>query len=72
MKPTEKLIIVKDLNMSKKYITVVFEYEQGAVLPEKLTEAFKGDGEYKDTRITAVSLEDEISRVEQLESELIA
>jgi len=53
--------------MTKKYITVVFEYEQGATLPKELTEAFKIGSEYKDTLITAVSLEDEISRVDKLE-----
>lgn len=57
--------------MPKKYITVVFEYEQGAALPQELTEAFKGNGEYRGTCISAVSLEDEISRVEKLENELV-
>ncbi len=53
----------------KKYMTVVFEYEEGAVLPKEITEAFKSDSmKFKDARITAVSLENEISRVEALES----
>lgn len=56
--------------MEKKYLTVVFEYNQGAKLPQELTAAFASDSmEYRDTKITAVSLEDEISRVERLEAE---
>ncbi|WP_045861695.1 hypothetical protein [Teredinibacter purpureus] len=52
-----------------KYMTVVFEYEDGAALPLELTAAFKGErSAYKDTTITAISFEDEISRVEQLEN----
>lgn len=56
-----------------KYMTVVFEYEQGAELPVELTTAFESDSmAYKDTKITAISLEDEISRVERLEMDLEA
>ena len=56
--------------MTKKYMTVVFEYEEGANLPMNLTTAFSSyDKKYEDTTITAISLEDEISRVEQLEME---
>lgn len=56
--------------MEKKYLTVVFEYNQLAKLPQELTAAFASDSmEYRDTKITAVSLEDEISRVERLEAE---
>lgn len=56
--------------MEKKYLTVVFEYNQGAKLSQELTAAFASDSmEYRDTKITAVSLEDEISRVERLEAE---
>jgi hypothetical protein len=54
--------------MDKKYMTVVFEYSDGAELPQEITKAFCGDGSYKDTTITAVSLEDEVSRVELLEA----
>jgi hypothetical protein len=54
-------------------MTVVFEYEDGAELPAELTSAFKTDSMiYRDTKITAISLEDEISRVERLEIELEA
>ena len=56
--------------MDKEYLTVVFEYESGAKLPQELTDAFtSASGAYKDARITAVSMEDEISRCEQLENE---
>lgn len=58
------------LKMEKKYITVVFEHEDGAELPKELTAAFASPSmKYRDTKITAISLEDEISRVEILESE---
>jgi hypothetical protein len=50
-------------------MTVVFEYEEGAEFPSKLTKAFAGSGLFEDAEITAISSEDEISRVEQLESE---
>ncbi len=50
-----------------KFMTVVFKYEKGAELPKQLTQAFVEDGLFKDTEITAISLEDEISRVEKLE-----
>lgn len=54
---------------AKQYITAVFEYEKGAKLPAKLTEAFKSESMvYEDVKITAISLEDEISRVESLEN----
>ncbi|MCG9612830.1 hypothetical protein L1D41_24645 [Vibrio harveyi] len=52
-----------------KFMTVVFKYEKGAELPKQLTQAFVEDGQFKDTEITAISLEDEISRIEQLEAE---
>lgn len=49
-------------------MTVIFEYEEGANLPMNLTTAFSSyDKKYEDATITAISLEDEISRVEQLE-----
>lgn len=57
--------------MKKRYLTAVFEYEEGAELPKAITDAFKSDSMmYKDAKVTAVSLEDDISRCEQLESQL--
>lgn len=59
--------------MTKKYFTVVFEYDDGAELLEKLTSAFKSDSmAYEDAKITAISMDDEISKVERLEIELEA
>lgn len=55
--------------MTKRYITVVFEYTDGAALPKELTTAFKDGGSYRDAVITAISMEDEISRVEQFEQQ---
>ena len=52
-----------------KFMTVVIKYEEGAELPKKLTKAFAENGQFEDAEITAISLEDEISRVEQLEAE---
>lgn len=52
-----------------KFMTVVFKYEESAELPKKLTKAFADKGQFEDAEITAISLEDEISRVEQLEAE---
>ncbi len=58
--------------MDKKYITVVFEYEQGTKLLQALTTAFSSDSRiYIDAKITAVSMEDEITRCEQLETEIV-
>jgi hypothetical protein len=51
------------------FMTVVFKYEDGAELPKKLTKAFAQNGQFEDTEITAISREDEISRVERLEEE---
>lgn len=51
----------------KNYMTVVFEYEDGAEIPKKLTKAFADNVEFKGTKITAISLEDEIIKVEKLE-----
>lgn len=56
--------------MAKKYITAVFEYDEGAAFPVELTKAFHEDVPFHDVRITAVSFEDEITRAEQLESAL--
>ncbi|WP_045861697.1 hypothetical protein [Teredinibacter purpureus] len=56
----------------KRYITAVFEYDEGALLPKKLTEAFKSESMmFEDTRITAISLEDEISRAEKMEDSVL-
>ena len=56
--------------MTKKYITAVFEYEAGAEFPAKLTAAFARNEAFQGVKISAVSLENEISRVEQLEDQL--
>jgi hypothetical protein len=57
--------------MAKKYMTVVIEYENGAKTPLEFTQAFSTeDSKYGDSRITAISMEDQISRVEQLEQSL--
>lgn len=53
-----------------KFMTVVIKYEEGAQLPKKLTKSFTEDGHFEDVEVTAISLEDEISRVEQLEQSL--
>ena len=50
--------------MNKKYITVVFEYEEGANLPLEITKAFCSDSR----EFQGVSMEDEISRLEELEN----
>ncbi|ELI5720930.1 hypothetical protein RRK67_004057 [Vibrio fluvialis] len=50
-----------------KFMTVVIKYEEGAELPKKLTKAFAENGQFEDAEITAISREDEISRVEELE-----
>lgn len=56
--------------MAKKYLTAVFEYEDEAQFVKGITEAFKDDKAFNDVRVIAVSWEDEISRVEQLDNEL--
>lgn len=54
--------------MPKKYITVVFEYVDGARLPMDITEAYKSETmRYQDV-VVAVSLENEITRVEKFEA----
>lgn len=50
-----------------KFMTVVFKYKSGAEFPKKLTKAFAESGQFEDTEITAISNEDEISRVEEFE-----
>jgi hypothetical protein len=60
---------MKFVVMEKQYLTVVFEYEEGAKYPSELTSAFaNNDGKFKDVNITAMSREDEITRIEKLES----
>lgn len=51
-----------------RFITVVFKCKGASELVSSMTEAFKGDGKYGDAVITAISLEDEISRAEKLEA----
>lgn len=59
--------------MAKKYLTAVFEYDESAEVPRAITEAFKSDSMmYGDVKVTAISLEDEITRCEQLEEQLEA
>ena len=52
-----------------RVMTVVIRYEPGAELPKQLTKAFAESVSFEGVEITAISLEDEISRVEQLEAE---
>jgi len=52
-----------------KFMTVVFKYEQGAALPKKLTKAFALSAPFEDIEITAISLEDEVSRIEKFEQD---
>jgi len=54
--------------MAKQYLTAVFEYDDQAKYPKLLTQAFANGGNFEDVTITAMSHEDEISRVEELES----
>jgi len=56
--------------MTKQYVTAVFEFEDGAVFPSKLTSAFASGGQFEDVQITAMSREDEITRVEKLEEQV--
>ncbi|MBY8168115.1 hypothetical protein KW507_15680 [Vibrio fluvialis] len=49
-------------------MTIVFQYEKGASLPQRLTKAFADNAPFEGVHITAISREDEISRVESLES----
>lgn len=52
----------------KKYLTVVFEHDGQSDFIAKLSEAFANDVDFEGCRITAMSLEDEISRVEKFEN----
>ena len=54
--------------MANQYLTVVFEYDDGAKYPSKITQAFADGGQFEDATITAMSREDEITSVEKLES----
>ena len=51
------------------FMTVVIKYHDGAELPKKLTKAFAENGQFEDVEIAAISLDNEISRVEKLEAE---
>lgn len=53
----------------EQFMTVVFKFQEGASLPKKLTQAFCADSKYEDVEITAISCDDEISRVERLEAD---
>jgi hypothetical protein len=54
--------------MTKKYMTVVFEYEEDARLPKDLLTAFgSNDMAYQDTVITAISIKDQVSRAKKPE-----
>jgi hypothetical protein len=52
--------------MAKQYLTAVFEYDDDAEYPSKLTQAFADGGQFEDVTITATSHEDEINRFNQL------
>lgn len=52
------------------FITVVFKCPADSELRKEVMTAFKDNKSFMDAQITAVSLEDEISRVEKLELEL--
>lgn len=56
---------------NKKYMTVVFEYEDGAVFPLDMTEAFASlDRKVADkTKISAIGMEDVYSILENLEED---
>lgn len=53
--------------MSKKYMTVLLEYEPLADLPRQITQAFCDNSTINGAKIVAVSLEDEFKRIEELE-----
>ncbi len=54
----------------QKAMTVVIRYDEGAELPQRLTGAFADNAPFEGVTITAISLEDEISPVKQLEDGL--
>ena len=52
-----------------KFTTIVFQHESDSLIIQDMLKAFaENEGSYADARITAVSKEDEISRVELLET----
>lgn len=51
-----------------EFITVVFKCPADSELRNEVKTAFKDNKNFMDAQITAVSLEDEISRVERLEN----
>jgi hypothetical protein len=51
------------------FITVVFKCSVDSELRSKITTHFKNNEPFMDAQITAVSLADEISRIEKLELE---
>lgn len=54
---------------NKKSTTIVFQHDSDSLIIKDMLNAFKEDeSDYADARITAVSLENEISRVELLEN----
>ncbi len=57
-----------EVKMSDESITVVFKCPADSVLRKEIMTAFKDDKPFKDAQITAVSLTDEISRVERFEN----
>ena len=50
-----------------KFMTIVIKYEDGAELADEITRSFKDGTPFQGAQITAVSLEDEISKNEMLE-----
>jgi hypothetical protein len=50
-----------------EFITVVFKCSKDSEVRKNVLSAFSNSEQYGDAEITAVSLEDEISRVEQFE-----
>lgn len=54
--------------MDDEYVTVVFKCDRQSKVRTSILEAFKDDRRYGDAEITAVSLEDEITRLEQFEN----
>lgn len=55
--------------MSEQFTTVVFKHERSELVKEMFAAFANNKGEFNDTVITAMSNEDEISRVEELEME---
>lgn len=55
----------------KNFMTVVFQYDDGAEYPQKLMKAFQENVNVEDTKISAISLSAEITKVEQFEDLLL-